>query len=192
MFSRSPHAGVEPVPGPMPAAYLPSPDELAGAHVPVDHDVLIRRVSRTQAAALMQLCDRQTAELSRMPGRRVGGVLELMEALFEPPLRAWAWMAERGGEPIGHAFATVGFSMIERAYYFNLESLFVPASERPSGVAVALLAEARRMAETLGCVDLRWQVPLAQGSGEIALPGHAGAATMIQYVFPTLQDQQHD
>ncbi|WFC40721.1 GNAT family N-acetyltransferase [Pseudoxanthomonas sp. SE1] len=158
----------------------------------MDRDIVIRRVSRPQAAALMRLCDRQMAELPHAPGRRVGGVLELMEALFEPPLRAWAWMAERGGEPIGHAFATVGFSMIERAYYFNLESLFVPANERPSGVAVALLAEARRMAETLGCVDLRWQVPLAQGSGEIALPGHAGAAAMVQYVFPTLQDLPHD
>ena len=192
MLSRPPHAGTEPLPGPTSTAHLPSPDELGGMHVPVDRDIVIRRVSRPQAAALMRLCDRQMAELSHAPGRRVGGVLELMEALFEPPLRAWAWMAERGGEPIGHAFATVGFSMIERAYYFNLESLFVPANERPSGVAVALLAEARRMAETLGCVDLRWQVPLAQGSGEIALPGHAGAAAMVQYVFPTLQDLPHD
>lgn len=192
MLSRPPHAGTEPLPGPDSTAHLPSPDELGGMHVPVDQDVVIRRVSRPQAAALMQLCDRQMAELPHAPGRRVGSVLELMEALFEPPLRAWAWMAERGGEPIGHAFATVGFSMIERAYYFNLESLFVPANERPSGVAVALLAEARRMAETLGCVDLRWQVPLAQGSGEIALPGHAGAAAMVQHVFPTLQDPPHD
>lgn len=192
MLSRPPHAGTEPLPGPTSTAHLPSLDELGGMHVPVDRDIVIRRVSRPQAAALMRLCDRQMAELPHAPGRRVGGVLELMEALFEPPLRAWAWMAERGGEPIGHAFATVGFSMIERAYYFNLESLFVPANERPSGVAVALLAEARRMAETLGCVDLRWQVPLAQGSGEIALPGHAGAAAMVQYVFPTLQDLPHD
>ncbi len=192
MLSRPPHAGTEPLPGATSTAHLPSPDELGGMHVPVDLDIVIRRVSRPQAAALMRLCDRQMAELSHAPGRRVGGVLELMEALFEPPLRAWAWMAERDGEPIGHAFATVGFSMIERAYYFNLESLFVPADERPSGVAVALLAEARRMAETLGCVDLRWQVPLAQGSGEIALPGHAGAAAMVQYVFPTLQDLPHD
>ena len=192
MLSRPPHAGTEPLPGPTSTAHLPSLDELGGMHVPVDRDIVIRRVSRPQAAALMRLCDRQMAELPHAPGRRVGGVLELMEALFEPPLRAWAWMAERGGEPIGHAFATVGFSMIERAYYFNLESLFVPANERPSGVAVALLAEARRMAETLGCVDLRWQVPLAQGSGEIALPGHAGAAAMVQYVFPTLQAPPHD
>ena len=61
-----------------------------------------------------------------------------------------------------------------------------------SDVVENLVSRLRPMAETLGCVDLRWQVPLAQGSGEIALPGHAGAATMIQYVFPTLQDQQHD
>ena len=128
-----------------------------------------------------------------------GDVLEerldaICETAFavEPPLRAWAWMAERGGEPVGYAFATVGFSMIERAYYFNLETLFVPASARPSGIAAGLFAEARRMAAELGCVDLRWQVPAAQAAGLMTLPGQAGAATMIQYVFPTLQQDQVD
>lgn len=149
--------------------------------------VRVHRVTRAQAAALMQVCDRHMAELpaGASAQRSVGGrVLELMEALFEAPLRAWAWIAERDGVPQGYAFGTVGFSMIDRAYYFNLESLFVSVDARPSGAASALFDAARAMADELGCIDLRWQVPLAQ-EGALALPGQAAAATMIQYVFPT-------
>lgn len=176
-----------------PVAYLPAPEDPSWTTAPVDDGVGIHRVTRAHAAPLMQLCDRQMAEL---PGavrvRASAGVLELMEALFEPPLRAWAWIAQHRGEPAGYAFATVGFSMIERAYYFNLEALFVPASARPSGIAAGLFAEARRMAAELGCIDLRWQVPMGQGGGQIALPGQAGAATMIQYVFPALRSGQDE
>lgn len=187
MPARLSHGGTSPILRPLPAvACVPSPDDPVRAQAAAGHDVDIRRVTRAHAAALMQLRDRQLAELPDAPGARPrNGVLELMEALFETPLRAWAWIAERRGEPLGYAFATVGFSMIERAYYFNLEALFVPADARPSGVAAALFDQARRMSEMLGCVDLRWQVPVGQGNGQIALPGHAAAATVIQYVFPT-------
>ncbi|MBD9479932.1 GNAT family N-acetyltransferase [Pseudoxanthomonas sp. PXM02] len=178
---------------PLPGAYLPAADDPAWAEMLVRDEVDVRRVTRAHAAALMQLCDRQMAELPETSGTRPGtGVLELMEALFEPPLRAWAWIAERRGEPAGYAFATVGFSMIERAYYFNLETLFVPASARPSDIAARLFAEARRMASDLGCVDLRWQVPVGQSGALMAMPGQTGAATMIQYVFPTLRSDQDD
>ncbi|OHE89811.1 MAG: hypothetical protein A2213_03130 [Lysobacterales bacterium RIFOXYA1_FULL_68_6] len=149
--------------------------------------VRITRVTRACAAALMQLCDRHMAEspAGANAQRAAGGrVLELMEALFEAPLRAWAWICERDGVPQGYAFGTVGFSMVERAYYFNLESLFVSAEARPSGAASALFDAARAMADELGCIDLRWQVPVAQ-AGALALPGHAAAASVIQYVFPT-------
>lgn len=173
---------------PLPGSYLPAPNDPTWEKMLIRDEIDIRRVTRAHAAALMQLCDRQRAELPETPGTRPGaGVLELMEALFEPPLRAWAWIAERHGEPAGYAFATVGFSMIERAYYFNLETLFVSAHARPSDIASRLFDEARRTASDLGCVDLRWQVPVGQGGPGMPLPGQAGAATMIQYVFPTLR-----
>ena len=178
---------------PLPGSYLPAPGDPAWAEMLGRDEVDVRRVTRAHAAALMQLCDRQMAELPQTPGTRSGtGVLELMEALFEPPLRAWAWIAERRGEPAGYAFATVGFSMIERAYYFNLETLFVPSSARPSDIAARLFAEARRTASDLGCVDLRWQVPVGHAGPQMPLPGHAGTATMIQYVFPTLRSDQDE
>jgi len=178
---------------PVPVPDLPSHVDPAWTRGEAREDIDIRRVTRAHAAPLMQLCDRQRAELPDASTARTGaGVLELMEALFEPPLRAWAWIAERRGEAAGYAFGTVGFSMIERAYYFNLETLFVPAMARPSDIAARLLAEARRTASDLGCVDLRWQVPVGQGGMPMALPGHAGAATMIQYIFPTLRGDQDD
>ncbi len=158
---------------------------------PVAPGTRLVRVTRAHASALMAMCDRHAAEIAhaRMPPTTShGSVLELMEALFEPPLRAWAWLAEDDGQPAGYLFATVGFSMIERAYYFNVEALFVPASRRPSGVASALLTQARRMAAELGCVDVRWQLPVWQQAERIALPGHgdAAAVAMVQYVFPTM------
>ena len=178
---------------PLPGSYLPAPGDHAWANMLGRDQVEVRRVTRAQAAALMHLCDRHKAERPPTPGTRAaGGVLELMEALFEAPLRAWAWIAERRGEPAGYAFATVGFSMVERAYYLNLEALFVPASARPSDVASRLFDAARRMASDLGCVDLRWQVPVGQGGAPMAMPGHTGAATMIQYVFPPLRSDQDD
>lgn len=192
MTAHLSRAGTATMLRPIPVSSFPPFPGRAGMQATARAEIGIHRVTRAHAAALMRLCDRQMAELPAASGARSGGVLELMEALFEPPLRAWAWMAERGGEPVGYAFATVGFSMIERAYYFNLETLFVPASARPSGIAAGLFAEARRMAAELGCVDLRWQVPAAQAAGLMTLPGQAGAATMIQYVFPTLQQDQVD
>ncbi|CAN7239380.1 hypothetical protein LJR143_000858 [Pseudoxanthomonas sp. LjRoot143] len=183
----------ENAPLPLPGGYLPAPGDPAWVEMLGRDEIGIRRVTRAHAAALMQLCDRQRAELPETPGTQMGaGVLELMEALFEPPLRAWAWIAERRSEPVGYAFATVGFSMIERAYYFNLETLFVPANARPSDIANRLFAEARRMASDLGCVDLRWQVPVGHDGAQMAMPGKAGTATMIQYVFPTLRSDQDD
>lgn len=173
-----------------PPAMAESGQQIAPSVSPLrrDSDVQIARVTRAHAAKLMDLCDLHLAGTSPRPhGRDVARntVLELMEALFEPPLRAWAWIAENRGEPIGYAFATVGFSMRERAYYFNLETLFVATAWRPSDSAARLFDEARQMASELGCVDLRWQVPLGQGSGQIAVPGHAAAVSLVQYVFPT-------
>ncbi|CAN7157591.1 GNAT family N-acetyltransferase [Pseudoxanthomonas sp. LjRoot168] len=186
MNARLSRAGTATLFRPVPVAHLPAPQDPPWSHASADDGIDIRRVTRAHAAVLMQLCDRQRAELPETSGTRAGaGVLELMEALFEPPLRAWAWIAERRREPAGYAFATVGFSMLDRAYYLNLEALFVPASARPSDVATQLLAEARRTASQLGCVDLRWQVPVGQGDVQMMLPGQAGAATMVQYVFPT-------
>lgn len=188
MNARLSRAGTATLFRPVPVAQLPSPQDPSWNSASVHDDIDIRRVTRAHAAVLMQLCDRQRAELPHVSGTRTGaGVLELMEALFEPPLRAWAWIAERRREPAGYAFATVGFSMLERAYYLNLEALFVAASARPSDVASRLFTEARRTASELGCVDLRWQVPVGQGDAQMTLPGQAGAATMVQYVFPTLR-----
>lgn len=187
MPARLSRAATAPILRPLSAVASVPPGSAPG------HDVDVRRVTRAQAAALMHLHDRQMAELPAARGTRPrAGVLELMEALFEPPLRAWAWIAERRGEPVGYAFATVGFSMIERAYYFNLEALFVPAEARPSGIAAALFDRARRMSGELGCADLRWQVPVGQGDAQIAVPGHAAAATVIQYVFPAPEGGRDD
>ncbi|MEL1264035.1 GNAT family N-acetyltransferase [Pseudoxanthomonas putridarboris] len=167
-------------------------DPMEMVSLPVASNIRVVRVTRAHASVLMAMCDQHAAERGPpTPSRRT--VLELMEALFEPPMRAWAWLAEYDGEPAGYAFATAGFSMLERAYYLNLEALFVPVSRRPSGIASALLTQARRMADEMGCVELRWQVPLWHRAERIALPGQGdtGAVAMVQYVFPALERDAH-
>lgn len=151
----------------------------------------IRAVARADAALLMALCDAQRAECGEDraafgPGN--GAVLELMEALFEPPLRAWAWIARERAGAVGYAAATIGFSMLERAYYLRLESLYVDSAWRGRGVESELLQAARALAQQLGCVNLQWQdgahlVPLTvaeavprRASGYVLpLSGHASS-----------------
>ncbi len=120
----------------------------------------IARVSRRDIEVLMALCDLHD------PGRHpaadaressAGGLLELMEALFDPPLRAWAWIARDGEAAVGYAAATIGFSLLERGYYLRLESLYVDPAHRGRDVETRLLASASATAVQLGCFAVEWQ-----------------------------------
>lgn len=128
---------------------------------PLSEAVRVQPVLRADAALLMSLCDAQRAECledrQAVFGSGTGGVLELMEALFETPLRAWAWIAHDGDLAIGHAATTAGFSPLERGYYLRLEALYVDAGWRGRGVERQLLHAAREAALRMGCVNLQWQ-----------------------------------
>jgi len=82
-------------------------------------------------------------------------LLEFHEALFEAPVRAWAWLAFVGDEPVGHAVATVGFSLRARGYCLQLDTLHAH-DEWTTSAEAALFDEVRAMARRLGCVQLQW------------------------------------
>lgn len=118
--------------------------------------VTVHAVGRDDADTLLALCDEQ---LGHAPHPRQPGLLELHEALFETPLRAWAWLARVDGEAVGHAFVTVGFSLARRGYCLQIESLHVRDPWPAQAVEAALFAQVTALAERLGCVQLQWTAP---------------------------------
>ncbi len=149
----------------------------------------IRPVVRDDLPQLLQLCAEhaEQAAFERLPyGRGHHDPLELLEALFEPPLRAWAWLLHAGDETVGYAAATVGFSMLERGYYLQLEPWHVRAPWRTSGADLLLLQQAQALALKLGCLNLQWQAPT--WSAAPALPGErATRIETVRHVLPLAQ-----
>ncbi|HUD41567.1 MAG TPA: hypothetical protein VMR06_06150 [Dokdonella sp.] len=126
------------------------------------------RVTRTDAAALSRLIGEHA--LARAAAAPVPARTELTEALFEPPLRAWAWLAWVDGAAAGYAGATASFSWSEQAYFLAVEAVYVRAGLHRDTIVSALLAQARWTAHQLGCSHLQWQLP----SG-LAPPAAVGA-----------------
>lgn len=120
---------------------------------------VVTRVSRQDVDVLMALCDLhgQAAQQAVSDIDAQGGMLELMEALFDPPLRAWAWIARERGTAMGYAAATIGYSLLERGYYLRLESLYVDPAHRGRDVEAHLLASVRGIAAQMGCIAVHWQ-----------------------------------
>lgn len=150
--------------------------------------VAVRPVGREDTAQLMQLCAEHAEQITfeRLPyGPVRHDPLELHEALFEPPLRAWAWLGHADGEAVGYAAATVGFSMLERAYYLQLEQLHVRAAWRALGVDLLLLQQAQALAVRLGCVNLQWQAPAWSAAvRQLSSRTRATRIETVRYVLP--------
>ena len=148
----------------------------------------VRPVGRDDVADLLRLCAEHAEQTAfeRLPyGRGRKESLELTEALFEPPLRAWAWLLRAGDEVVGYAAATVGFSMLEGGYYLQLEPWHLRPLWRASQADRLLLEEAQALATRMGCLNLQWQAPPWSLAGR---PSGANAqATRIdttRYVLP--------
>ena len=126
-------------------------------------------VTRADSEALQALVREhaQDTRLERHGDTRVRGdartrQLEFEEALFEPPVRAWAWLARTGGEAVGYAAATVGYSVLEGGYCFQLDALYVRDPWAAHDIETALFEQVRATAQRLGCVQLQWQSPAWQ------------------------------
>lgn len=115
------------------------------------------RVTRADAAALSGLVGEHA--LARAAAAPVPARIELAEALFEPPLRAWAWLAWVDGAAAGYAGATASFSWSEQAYFLAVEAVYVRPGLQRDAIVAALLAQARWTARQLGCSHLQWQLP---------------------------------
>lgn len=123
----------------------------------------VSAVTRADADPLLHL-SREHAAQARLERSAYGPAreddLEFLEALFEPPLRAWAWLARVDGQAVGYAGATVGFSLLERGYSFHLDTLYVRPEHAGLDLDLALFGQAQAMASRLGCLNLQWQAPV--------------------------------
>lgn len=136
---------------------------------PAPTPLRVGAVARADSAALQALVREhaQYTRLERHGDTRARGdarthQLEFEEALFEPPVRAWAWLARVGGDAVGYAAATVGYSVLEGGYCFQLDALFVRDPWAAQDIETALFEQVRTTAQRLGCVQLQWQSPAWQ------------------------------
>jgi len=142
--------------------------------VPAVSPVTVRPVRPEDASTLLRLA--READGHDAPAT---GLLEFHEALFEAPVRAWAWLAFVGDEAVGHAVATVGFSLLARGYCFQLDTLHARHAWAAAAEA-ALFDEVRAMARRLGCVQLQWH-----DVGDEARPGALDARRDgVRHVVP--------
>ncbi|RDZ26595.1 GNAT family N-acetyltransferase [Lysobacter silvisoli] len=153
---------------------------------------IARAVRREDLPALLRLCDEHAgqAAFERLPyGPARDTLLELEEALFEPPLRAWAWIAYAGEEPVGYASASVGLSLLERAYHLSLDGLYVRPDWRERAVEALLFEQALAAARRFGCANLQWHAPAwSEAARALDLPRRATRIESLRYVLPLADD----
>ena len=129
---------------------------------PAVSTVSVRPVRPEDAQTLLRLAQAH-ARASGDVATAWTDLLEFNEALFEAPVRAWAWLAFVGEEAVGHAVATVGFSLRARGYCLYLDVLHA-RDEWAHDAEAALFDQVRAMARRLGCVQLQWHGPRDGGS----------------------------
>jgi GNAT superfamily N-acetyltransferase len=148
----------------------------------------VRMATPSDGALLGALCEEHAQQVAheRWPfGRNRADALELMEALFETPTRAWAWIAYADGRPHGYAGATAGCSLLERGNYFQIESLYVRAGAQAREAERQLFLRVLRMARMLGCLNLQWRLPVDQVQRVHAqLPVGCVRTASVHYVLP--------
>lgn len=148
----------------------------------------VRKATPADVAVLLTLCEEHARQVAheRWPfGRGRDDALELAEALFDTPTRAWAWIAYTDGRPHGYAGATAGCSLLERGNYFQIESLFVRAGQHTRDAERQLFLRVLRMARTLGCLNLQWRLPADQVQRLHAqLPVGCVRTASVHYVLP--------
>lgn len=114
---------------------------------------LIRRITRGDVPQLMTLCA-ELAEEQALPSAAMPR-LELLEALFDAPVRTWVWVAEHHDRLVGFIAASAGLAFPQQRYHLSIDALHVSAPWREDGIAEALLTFAGARAVELDCVQLR-------------------------------------
>lgn len=150
--------------------------------------IAVRAAVLEDLPRLLALCAEHAESLAyeRLPyGRTQDDTLELTEAMFDAPRRAWVWVAELSGELVGYVCATVDFSILERGYYANLDPPFVRSPWRHIGVETHLFQQALELAANTGCRYLQSQTPTWKvHAARLQAASSASRVEMVRYVLP--------
>lgn len=150
--------------------------------------VAVRPAVLEDLPRLLTLCAEHAESLAyeRLPeGGTQADTLELTEAMFDTPRRAWVWVAEFADELVGYVCATVDFSILERGYYANLDAPFVRSPWRNTGVETHLFQQALVLAANTGCRYLQSQTPTWKvHASRLQTASSANRVEMVRYALP--------
>ena len=150
--------------------------------------VTIRPIEPGDLPRMLALCAEHAESIAyeRLPyGVAQADTFELIEALFDTPRRAWAWVAESADELVGYISATVDFSILERGYHVNLDYPFVRSAWQHIGVEPHLFQRIVALAKNTGCLYIQLQAPNWKASvARLHSSSNARRVEMVRYVLP--------
>lgn len=116
----------------------------------------VRPAHAGDAQALAALC-RAHAAFEELPYVADGHASRLAQALEDARLHAW--VAERDGDIVGYASATLDFSTLCARTFVHLDCLYLDPLARNRAVGRALMAAVAEFGRHQGCRDMQWQTP---------------------------------
>ena len=116
----------------------------------------VRPAHAGDAQALAALC-RAHAAFEELPYVADGHASRLAQALEDARLHAW--VAERDGDIVGYASATLDFSTLCARTFVHLDCLYLDPLARNRALGHALMAAVAEFGRRQGCRDMQWQTP---------------------------------
>jgi GNAT superfamily N-acetyltransferase len=138
---------------------------------------LVIREARPGDEALILGFIRELAEYEKLSADVVATPAHLTKTLFADNAKAFALIAETGGEPVGFALYFFNFSTFLGKHGLYLEDLYVRESRRGEGAGKALLARLAQIALENDCGRMEWSV-LDWNAPSIAFYKALGAQAM--------------
>ncbi|HEV7775966.1 MAG TPA: GNAT family N-acetyltransferase [Luteibacter sp.] len=119
---------------------------------------MIRRVRPADLPELARLCTEHAA-FEQAPFADDGLAERLGLALFAPPARLHAWVAEAEGAIAGYVTASREFSTWHARDFVHMDCLFLRETHRGRGLGAALLDVVADFAREQGIGEVQWQTP---------------------------------
>jgi GNAT superfamily N-acetyltransferase len=117
----------------------------------------IRRALPADGPAYVELVQ-ALADFERLPGPDPAARQRLVDDAFGEPARYQLWVAEEQGRVVAYAVTFPTYSTFLGRPGLWLEDLFVHPDFRRRGIATAMLAYLRQVAEERGCGRFEWNV----------------------------------
>ncbi len=116
----------------------------------------VRPAQPGDARALAALCQAHAA-FEELPYQADGHASRLAQALENARLHVW--VAERDGDIVGYASATLDFSTLCGRTFVHLDCLYLEPLARNCALGSALMAAVVQFGRRQGCRDMQWQTP---------------------------------